>query len=146
MKPRKSVYLYLSVLLFVVMIGSACTPKDPVYTEVTTRISDMATSDVFDMLPTADKSPEIYNSPDEISGEYLELASVELKESVLSSDSDRALNKLKEEAALLGSNGLLILDDDHQHEGNEPVEGHTIKAIAIYTLNGSPSLGNIAAS
>lgn len=145
MRPLKPVYLYLSVIVFAVMM-SACTPNEPVYSELTTRISDMATSDVFDVLPATDKSPEIYNSPDEITGEYLELASVELKESALNSDSGRALNKLKEEAALLGSNGLLILEDAHQHEESESEAEHTIKAIAIYTLEGSPALGNIAAS
>lgn len=124
----------LSAFLLGALSLAACT--SPVIHSTTTHVKDLVQSDVFDVLPENELEVLIYNSPEEIEGEYLTLAMVEVKE--ISSDwsEKRVLNQLKEETELLGANGILVLKKTKLQDGEEITKEW--KAIAVYAMDRVP--------
>ena len=117
------------------MLMAACSTS--VNKSTTTHVKDLAQSDVFGVLPEADEEVMIYNTPEEIGGEYLELATVNIQEINAEKNSDSMMEMLKKEAKELGGNGILLIKSSTNEKGRAVTK--EVKAIAVYTLEEIPS-------
>lgn len=135
MKPRVIVTLFI-VAALMTACNTASTTK-----EQSTKIRDIVQSDVFDVLPPVNDDMLVYNAPDEIDGEYLELASVEITLTSSGATKEEMMKDLLKEARILGGNGVLVLSQTKvDYKGFYKQE---LKAIAVYALNRAAKMGPI---
>ncbi|MDR9416235.1 MAG: hypothetical protein RI564_08125 [Gracilimonas sp.] len=129
--------LFPSILVIAaVMLLSACV-KTVNHSE-TTHVRDLVQSDVFTILPDNEADVEVHYNTDEIKGEYLELASVtvSVKESGTKPDKSAMIEKLKQEADMLGANAILVLETVNNKDG---IQSKTqIRGMAIFKLDEIP--------
>lgn len=129
-------------LLTIVCLLTACNTSQSVNSEYSTHVKDIVHADVFDVLPENTDDIIVYNSTDEIAGEYIELASVEMKEINSHKQKKEMMTRLIEEAKELGSNGVILVSSNKtERDGTVKQE---IKAIAIYDLDRAPVLNPLA--
>ncbi len=129
------------ILFTTIILISAC--NTPVNNSTKTHVKDLAESDLFGVLPEYDLEVVVYNKPDEIEGEYLELAKVEIEETSEANTMTDVLERLKTEAKNLGGNGILLTESKVSEKGE--MKTLTIKAIAVYALERIPGESPIVA-
>lgn len=129
-------------LLLVVCLLTGCNTSQSVNSEYFTHVKDMVQADVFDVLPESTDNIVVYNSTDEIAGEYIELASVEMQEINNHKKNKEMMSRLIEEAIDLGSNGILVLSSTKTEKDGTTKE--EMKAIAIYDLDRAPVINPLA--
>ena len=132
---RLQIY-FISTVIAVGMLLSACV-KTTNHSEVT-HVRDLVQSDVFTILPDNGSEMAVYQDTGEIEGEYFELATlmVSMEESGSGSGELHPLEKLKQEAELLGANGVLVLENRKYKDGN--LNKVNMKGIAIFALDEIP--------
>lgn len=129
------------ILFATILMMTACNTS--VNKSTTTHVKDLAQSDVFGVLPEYNLEVIVYHNPEEIEGEYLELAKVEIQETSHENSTTDVLERLKTEAKNLGGNGILLTESEVSEEGKNKT--HTIKGIAVYALGRIPEESPIVA-
>lgn len=120
----------LTPLLILFITIQACTSSNQQST--TTHVKELVQSDVFEVLPEWYEEIVVYESADDIEGEYFELAAIEVKDVRNALSDDRILKRLKNEAEALGGNGVLLVHKSKKEKGGLITE--EVKAMAIYSL------------
>lgn len=124
------------ILLVIGMMTTACSTT--VNKTTTTHVKDLVQSDVFGVLPESNQEIMIYNNPEEIGGEYLELATVKIQETAReNSTQQQMMEMLKKEAKELGGNGLILIESSSNEKGSTITK--EVKAIAVYALDKIPA-------
>lgn len=123
------------ILVIIGMMTAACGTS--VSKSTTTHVKDLVQSDVFGVLPEAGQEIIVYNSPEEIEGEYLELATVKIKEIARENSTQDMMEMLKKEAMDLGGNGVLLIESKTDEKGSTITK--EVKAIAVYALDKIPA-------
>ncbi|WP_421773300.1 hypothetical protein [Gracilimonas sp.] len=126
------------ILVIMGMMTAACTTS--VTRSTTTHVKDLVQSDLFGVLPAYDKEIIVYNSPDEVEGEYIELATVQIQETAGESSTENMIEMLKMEAKELGGNGVILIDNKADEIAGSVTK--EVKAIAVYALDIIPSEAN----
>ncbi|MGN8225469.1 hypothetical protein [Gracilimonas sp. BCB1] len=123
------------ILVIMGMMTAACTTS--VTRSTTTHVKDLVQSDVFGVLPAYDKEIIVYYSADEVEGEYIELATVQIQETAGESSTENMIEMLKMEAKELGGNGVILIDNKADETSGSVTK--KVKAIAVYALDIIPS-------
>jgi hypothetical protein len=126
------------ILVIIGMMTAACSTS--VTRSTTTHVKDLVQSDVFEVLPAHGQEIIVYNSPDEVEGEYLELATVQIQETAEESSSENMIEMLKIEAKNLGGNAVILVEN--KTDGASRMVTKEVKAIAVYALDKIPSETN----
>jgi hypothetical protein len=124
------------VLVGIGMMMTAC-GNSSVNESTTTHVKDLVQSDVFGVLPDGEIEMLVYNNSEEIEGEYLELATVEIQSTKQTNSFDEVVEMLKKEAKTLGGNGILLIEQNNQEDAQAVTQ--EVKAIAIYALDRVPT-------
>lgn len=130
-----------TILFATILMVSAC--STPTNNTTKTYVKDLAQSDVFGVLPEYNLEVVVYNKPEEIEGEYLELAKVEILETSKDNSREDVLERLKTEAKNLGGNAILLTESKMSEEGE--IRTYTLKGIAVYALERIPEESPIVA-
>ena len=125
----------LSLTLIAVFILSGCVQT--VQQSSTMYVRDLVQSDVFEVLPENNSDIAIFEYTEDIQGEYLELATVQIEELASNFDREDLVSKLKQEAYILGGNAVLIVEEKQRKEGK--ITKTMLKGIAIFALDAIPS-------
>ncbi len=132
----------MSVLLLSIgLLASACTHSAADRT-MTIYVKTLVQPDVFSVLPTSDQEVLYYKNANEIEGEYLELASVDIQNINEDYSSEMWIEKLKEESKEIGGNGVLLIKKISDTE--DGLETYKIKAMAVYALDRMPKAAHLA--
>ena len=127
----------MKVITAVLLGGALLTAcNNPAIQSTTTHVKDLVESDVFEVLPQHSLEVLVYNNVKEIEGEYLTLASVDIKEISNDWSEETLLDNLKMETKEMGGNGILILKKTSLEEGEMITKEWT--AIAVYALDRIP--------
>lgn len=126
------------ILVIIGMMTAACSTS--ITKSTTTHVKDLVQSDVFGVLPTHSQEIIVYNSPDEVEGEYLELATVQIQETAGESSTESMIEMLKIEAKNLGGNGVILIENKTGDRSASVTK--EVKAIAVYALDKIPSETN----
>ncbi|MFN1835600.1 hypothetical protein AB2B38_010090 [Balneola sp. MJW-20] len=98
-----------------------------------TRVKEMPVSYLDEVLPQPLGEIELYKDGSEVTGEYIELGIVEIKEINTDNSYEAIMDRLKKEAKDLRATGVLLLSD--QSSLDKGVEHRELKAVAIYALD-----------
>ncbi|MEQ8524287.1 hypothetical protein [Gracilimonas sp.] len=123
------------ILVIIGMMTAACSTS--VNKSTTTHVKDLVQSDVFGVLPEAGQEIVVYNNPEEIEGEYLELATVNIQETAQKSSTENMMEMLKKEAKNLGGNGVILVESKTNEKGSAVTK--EVKAIAVFALDKMPA-------
>ncbi len=126
----------INTLIILFVFGIAITSCNSPTNHSTTHVKELVQSDVFEVLP--DKTHEIlvYHNAEEIEGEYLELAKVEIQEISDDNSTEKIIEKLKKETKELGGNGILLVENVTNKESGMTMR--KMEAIAVYVLDLMP--------
>ena len=123
------------ILIIIGMMTAACSTT--VNKSTTTHVKDLVQSDVFGVLPESGQEIKVYNNPEEIEGEYLELATVKIQETAQENSTEGMIEMLKSETKNLGGNGVILVERKVDNKGSTVTK--ELKAIAVYALAKIPS-------
>ncbi len=121
----------ITLLMITGLLITAC--NTPVNHSTKTYVKELAETDVFETLSEDTSEVLVYEDESDIEGEYLELATLNIHQ--VNSDDSLAeiVQDLKNEAMMLGGNGVLILEKSTKKD--EGAFTKEMKAIAVYTFD-----------
>lgn len=131
----------ITLLMVSGLLITAC--NTPVNHSTKTYVKELAETDVFETLSEDSSEVLVYEDEADIEGEYLELATLDIHQVNGDDSLTEIVQNLKNEAMMLGGNGILILEKSTKK--NNGAFTKEIKAIAVYTFNKNTNGKELAA-